>query len=1017
MSDLQLRVQIAAIDKITAPLRGIAKQSQRLSQGYKADMGSYNATLKQTEKALAGVRETQRKMIAAGNHNTSASIKAEQALMKRIEETNAAIQRRKELMDQEMAVIRRRQAAMDRGKEQMMRGVKMTGVATAATYAGARFMMPGFDFDEQMSKVQSLTRMNANDPMLAKLREQAKELGATTWASATQAADAQAFYAMSGFDPQAILDALPATLDLAKAGGVEVGRAADIGSNILSAFGLEPTEMNKVADILVSVFTRTNTSLEMLGETMKYVGPVAKELKIPLEEATAMAGILGNVGIQGSQAGTAMRALQSRLAAPPSGAKKSLEELKVNTKDALGNFRAMPEILADVMKATEKMGNAERLGHLKAIAGEEAGAAFAAFLDANNYQDLLKVIDAAYNAQSSFADELTASFNNLSDAGKEALKSLNIDLLDDNKELKEIPKILNEIVEASKNLDQADQIDLMQKIGGNKLSEAFMSALDDINRAHLVTSIDAVLNIEDSKITEIQQQLKALPESTQEALDSLEIDLYDDNKNLREITEIVADILEAKNIDRNKQINLIQNILGENLSDSLLIKLDEKSINNEELLEAVKKHYKIEGEASRVAGVMSNNVKGDWTGLLSAIESVQINVSELETGGIRSLIQSMSEMVRKMSDWIKENPKLAGTLFKVTAGIIAIVAGLGSLSMAMAIFNMTVLANPIVLVIGAIIAAVVALVYYKDEIWNFFKSFFSAPGVYIKKAISYMNNLIDTVSNLLGKIPVIGPLAKGTFELMMSPLRIIYFLIGKIVDAFTWISNTWVTPKIDTSGFENSFDVARGVVDFILDIRNSISNLIGEIPVIGPVLQFIFDMMTVTFAVIMQIIKKVIGAFEWIGDNWGTIAGWFGSMWDSIVSAAQPVIDIFKWILELINDVIIAIKEAFSFEAPQWMQDTGSFLGNTYDYFADSLSYTAGLVGEQFDNVFGRNSKQEAPTAALAVMPAIPVRNIATTNHQEVHVEVHATTNASPQVIGGAIAQAIKSKAFIGDEY
>ena len=92
MSDLQLKVQLSAIDKITAPLRGIAKQSQRLSQGYKADMGSYNATLKQTEKALAGVRETQRKMHAAGNHNTSASIKAEQALMRKIEETYFNIQ-------------------------------------------------------------------------------------------------------------------------------------------------------------------------------------------------------------------------------------------------------------------------------------------------------------------------------------------------------------------------------------------------------------------------------------------------------------------------------------------------------------------------------------------------------------------------------------------------------------------------------------------------------------------------------------------------------------------------------------------------------------------------------------------------------------------------------------------------------------------------------------------------------------------------------------------------------------
>ena len=824
MSNLQLKVQIAAIDKITAPLRGIAKQSQRLSQGYKADMRGYNSTLKQTENALKGVRDTQRRMAQAGKPISRASIEAEQALTRRINETNAALNRRRELMDREMGAIRRRQAAMDRGKEQMMRGAKMTGTAAAATYAGARFMMPGFDFDEQMSKVQALTRMNANDPMLAKLREQAKELGATTWASATQAADAQGFYAMAGFDPKAIMDALPSTLDLAKAGGVDVGRAADIGSNILSAFGLDPSEMNNVADILVSVFTRTNTSIEMLGETMKYVGPVARELKIPLEESAAMAGILGNVGIQGGQAGTALRALQSRLAAPPAAAAKALKTLQVQTKDAAGNFRAMPDILADVMKATEKLGSADKMGYLKAIAGEEAGAAFASFLNENSYEELMKVIEAARNA---------------------------------------------------------------------------------------------------------------------------------------------------------------------------------------------------DGEAARTAETMSKNVKGDWTGLLSAIESVQINVSELETGGIRSLIQSVTEMIRKFSDWIKANPKFAGTLFRVTAGIIAIVGGLGALSIAMAIFNMTVLANPIVLVIAAIIAAVVALVYYKDEIWSFFKSFASAPGVYIKKAISYMNNLIDTVANLIGKIPIIGPLLKRTFEATMIPLRMVFFLINKVIDAFEWLGDTWVSPTIDTSGFENLFDVARGAIDFLLDIRNSISDLLGKIPVIGPALQFIFDLMSLPFAILMQAIKKVIEGFEWVGDNWNTIAGWFASLWGFVLKTTQPVVDLFLMIIDLINKMITGIKEAFSFEAPEWVKATGSTAGGVYDYFADSLSYTGGLIGDQMDSIFGRNKTTPAQTtAAMAIMPAMPVRNNHITNKQDIHVEVNTATNASPQAIGGAVATVIaKKQSFIGDEY
>ena len=829
MSDLKLRVTLEAIDKLTAPLRGIAKTRQRLTQSYRTDMRSYYVDIEKAEKALAGVRETQRKMIAAGNHNTSASIQAEQALMKRIEETNAAIERRNRLMDQEMAKIRKRQAAMDRGKKLMKGGGIALASASAATYAGIRFMAPGFDFDEQMSKVQALTRLNKNDPMLAKLRDQAKDLGATTWASATQVADAQAFYAMAGFDPQAIMDALPATLDLAKAGGVDVGRAADIGSNILSAFGLEPTEMDKVADILVSVFTRTNTSLEMLGDTMKYVGPIAKDLKIPLEEATAMAGILGNVGIQGSQAGTAMRALQSRLAAPPSAAKKALKELKVSTKDVAGNFRSMPEILADVMKATSKLGNADRLGYLKAIAGEEAGSAFAAFLDKNNYQDLIKVIEAAYNAQSSFADELTESFNNLSESGEKALKDLGIDTLNENKELKEIPELLNEIVEASKDLDKADQIDLMQKIGGNKLAEAFSAALE------------------------------------------------------------------------------------------------EADINSDNFIDVIEKFYKVEGESARVARTMGDNLKGDWVGLQSAIESVQIEIAEIEGGPLRKVVQTITKMVRAVSEWTRNNPKIAKTIAFVTSGIIALIGALGGLAIIIGIINVVFLANPvswiilgIVAAIAALVAGIAAFVKYKEQVIDFFKAFYSSPAKYITKVIDWFTNLLDIVSNMIENIPVIGPIFKWSFEIAIAPLR-----------------------------------------------------------------------------ALLMLFKGIWEVLQWLWNNMGKIGAIFVEAWTSIKNALEPVVEIFKAIIGFIDSMIEKIK---NFQMPDWIQTAIDFMS-----------------GESEDG--GIKNSTAYDQINMMYMPAQPEANAKTvTNNNDVSVHVTTQSNASPAIIAGAVGKAVSSS-LIGDEY
>lgn len=820
MSDLQLRVQIAAIDKITAPLKNIAKQSQRLSQGYKTDMGSYNTTLKQTEKALEGVRATQRRMAQAGQPLSRASIEAEQALVRRINETNSALNRRRELMDREMGAIRRRQAAMDRGKSQMMRGTVMMGAATGATYAGARLMMPGFDFEEEMSKVQALTRLSKDNPLLAALQDQAEELGASTWASATQAAQGQSFYAMAGFDPESIMKAMPSTLDLARAGGVDVGTAADIGSNILSAFGMDPNEMTSVADVLVGVFTRTNTSVESLGETMKYFGTIAGRVDIPIEEAAALAGVLGNVGIQGSQAGTSLKTITSNLSAPTGRTAKALEQLKVATKDDEGNLRAMPDMLADIIKATEKMGTADRMGILTDIAGKEAAAGFSTIIDQKGYDEFLKVVIAAS--------------------------------------------------EAHKN-----------------------------------------------------------------------------------------------------------------------------------------------GEAAQVAKIMADNVKGDWENFTSAIEGIQIKVSQAGNAPIRETIQMITEITESIGLWIKANPKLASGIMKTTMIIIGLVGAVGALSLAMGIFNMVVLANPIILLITAVVAAIALLFIYKDEIWDFFKAFADAPRHYIHKTVRYMNGLLDSISEWISRIPLVGPAAQLVFEALAFNLRIIYYLIGKITDAFAWIGNTWVAPTIDTSSIENVWDLIQSGFNFILDLRNSISDLLGEIPVIGPALQIVFDLFTFTFALIIQIVKKMIEAFEWISGNATAIGGIFVAMWDSIVQAAQPVVKLFEWIMDMISKITTGIADAFSFEKPAWMQTTGSFLGDTYDYFADSLSYTGGLIGDHMDAVFGRNNH----VATMATTPAVPVNNRTTTNHQEIKVEVHATTNASPQVIGGAVAAAIKKQSFMGDEY
>lgn len=428
--DLSIRVAFSAIDKLTRPVSAASKAIGGLSDSLKKTQSSIkdleksassfdklrsqaNDTaqkLRSTQRAFDGLNQKQREggqlteaqtarlemlrnklsrltdtynkqttqLRAAGQAvrqhgvNLNAGRGAVQAAIRRTEQYGQALERER----QRLAAVTRSQASYERAKET---GAKLRGSGTmaiagagAAGYAGGRFLAPAVGFDEEMSRVQALTRLDKGDSQLAALRAQAKKLGAETAFTTRDAASGQAFLAMAGFTPQSIQAALPGVLNMALAGGMDLGESADIGSNILSQFTLPAGEMDRVSDVLTAAFTRTNTDLRSLGDTMKYAGPVASKLGISLEEAAGMAGILANNGLRGSDAGTAMRASLARLASPTAGAAKALKQLGVSVSDARGKMRPVETILLDLYKATKKYGQVDQVGFFKDIAGEEA---------------------------------------------------------------------------------------------------------------------------------------------------------------------------------------------------------------------------------------------------------------------------------------------------------------------------------------------------------------------------------------------------------------------------------------------------------------------------------------------------------------------------------------------------------------------------------------------------------------------------------------------------------------------
>lgn len=297
--------------------------------------------------------------------------------------------------------------------EMMGKGATVSAGGGATLYAGAKLLSPGIDFDASMSKVQAIARLERDSNALNALRHQARELGGTTQFTAGQATGAQGFLGMAGFDPVAIKAAMPGMLNLAAAGGTELDQTADIASNILSGLGMHAEQMSKLGDVLVATFTRSNTNLQMLGETMKYAAPMAKTYGVELEVAAAMAGKLGDAGLQGSMGGTALSSIMNRLAAPPKAAEKALRQLKITTADANGNLRHLPDILNEIHDKTQDLGTAAKGGLFKAIAGEEAVKGMAQLVDQAGTGELQKLIASLRNSQGEAAQTASIMADNL----------------------------------------------------------------------------------------------------------------------------------------------------------------------------------------------------------------------------------------------------------------------------------------------------------------------------------------------------------------------------------------------------------------------------------------------------------------------------------------------------------------------------------------------------------------------------------------------------------------------------
>lgn len=250
------------------------------------------------------------------------------------------------------------------------------GVTIGMTAIAKSVISTGVTFDETMSKVQAVTGATADE--MLKLREQSKQLGRDTVFSASEAADAQAFLGQAGFETNQILATMPGLLDLASAGALDLGAAADIASNVMSGFNMEAEDMGRISDVLAQAAASANTDVQQMGDGMAYVAPIASSMGISLEEVAAGIGIMSNAGIQGQRAGTALRGAIAALSDPTTALTKKLEAAGLSAKDVSPKFNSFSEIIENLTGAGFDASDALEL------VGMNAGPGLAALMTAGS---------------------------------------------------------------------------------------------------------------------------------------------------------------------------------------------------------------------------------------------------------------------------------------------------------------------------------------------------------------------------------------------------------------------------------------------------------------------------------------------------------------------------------------------------------------------------------------------------------------------------------------------------------
>lgn len=736
---------------------------------------------------------------------------------------------------------------------------KSCGVVTAAVSAFAGYSLKaGASFQAGMSKVQAIS--GATEAEIEKLTNKAKEMGAKTKFSATESAEAFQYMAMAGWKTGDMLEGIEGLMNLAAASGEDLASVSDIVTDALTAFGLKASDSAHFADVLAKASSNSNTNVGMMGETFKYVAPLAGSMGYSIEDTATAIGLMANAGIKSSQAGTALRSMLTRLVKPPKDAAEALKKLGISAINSDGSMKPLNQTLSDLRIKFAKLDDSQKASFATAIAGQEAMSGLLAIVNASD-EDYIKLSESIKNADGS-AKQMADTMNNNVSGALTILKS-NLEASG----IKAFEKVKDSLTELLKTVTE-----IIPKL--DPIFDGVFSQLNSIlsnSTEALKKFSDSISNMSDEELRAIGEMIFKVASAGPKLLVigkafSIIGGIFN---TLSPIVNFLGKSFGFLNTTASGIVEVFKLVSGgaETLNEAIAVVFPKVG----SVINVIGSLLKTIGSFAKVAFSAFSKVFQFLAGPAGAIIAGVVMV----VAGVITAITSFISMLKNGFSWIKEIIMIVGV---TVAAVGAVILGVPAAAAAA--------------VAGIVAAIATAVVVIKDN-WNSIKTFFTNMGSSI--ASFFTETIPSAFSNFMSKLKEFG----------MTIITSLQNAWNSIVTFFTegipnFISSVleWLSQLPYKIGYQIGLILGH-LINFGINAWNWVT---VELPaIIQRIIQWFQELPGKIWTFLVDIINKIIEwgintyntACEWVTNTINAVTTWFselpGKIWTFLTDTIAKI--------------------------------------------------------------------------------------------------------------------------------